>query len=577
VGTLSDTNSDGIPDTVASPTRTESWTTDTLGNFTAETLNGTATSRTVDKQNQTTAVGSASLAYDNNGNATTDDQGHTLVYDAWNRLVTVKSGSTTLATYKYDGLNRQVQALEGGVTLDLYFGQDGNVIERDVAGSAGVQYIWDPNGTNTLVARNRDVDHNLSNGLEERLYYQQDANANVTAFVNTSGSVVERYQYDPYGGVTYLNASWGTLSASAYAATYLFQGERFDPTVGLYHAGARDYSPTLDTWLEQDPAGYGASGMDLYQTEGDNPVNRTDPSGEFFSWIATAIGAGVGATVGAGVNLATQLYNGQGVDWRDVAAAGVGGAVNGAIVGAFAGALTGDFSAAALATSVLIGAGAGGAGGFAQSATSQLLHTGTVSFSTALQAGAVGAAGGAVGGAFSFAVGAAVSGSLAEAAGSLGQQLGRGGSGSLAFAFAGGGAAAIESSVAMGSSAAIGANTAAALYGGIDTFFASMYGAGKGGGAPKGKMLSTDAQQIAKGHAWAKHKGEFPEFSTEGEFAQHIDQIMSKPSASKDLAGGRKAFWDDNTKTVVIRDPNSPDLGTAFRPKNGKEYFDNLK
>jgi hypothetical protein len=95
--------------------------------------------------------------------------------------------------------------------------------------------------------------------------------------------------------------------------------------------------------------------------------------------------------------------------------------------------------------------------------------------------------------------------------------------------------------------------------------------------APKGKMLSADAQQIAKGHAWSKHKGEFPEFSTEGEFAQHIDQIMANPSAAKNLTRGRTAFWDEKTQTVVIRDPNSPDLGTAFKPKNDKAYFDNLK
>ena len=90
-------------------------------------------------------------------------------------------------------------------------------------------------------------------------------------------------------------------------------------------------------------------------------------------------------------------------------------------------------------------------------------------------------------------------------------------------------------------------------------------------------MPSPDAQRIAKGHAWSKHKGEFPEFSTEAEFAQHIDEIMVNPSASKNLAKGRKAFWDNESKAVVIRDPNSPDLGTAFKPKDGKAYFDNLK
>jgi filamentous hemagglutinin len=94
---------------------------------------------------------------------------------------------------------------------------------------------------------------------------------------------------------------------------------------------------------------------------------------------------------------------------------------------------------------------------------------------------------------------------------------------------------------------------------------------------PKAKMPASDAERIAKGHAWSKHKGEFPELSTADEFAQHIAQIMAKPSASKNLAKGRTAFWDDQTETIVIRDPSSPDLGTAFKPRNGQAYFDNLK
>jgi hypothetical protein len=38
----------------------------------------------------------------------------------------------------------------------------------------------------------------------ERFYVQQDANWNVTALIDTSGNVQERYIYDPYGTVTIL-------------------------------------------------------------------------------------------------------------------------------------------------------------------------------------------------------------------------------------------------------------------------------------------------------------------------------------------------------------------------------------
>ena len=52
---------------------------------------------------------------------------------------------------------------------------------------------------------------------------------------------------------------------------------------------------------------------------------------------------------------------------------------------------------------------------------------------------------------------------------------------------------------------------------------------------------------------------------------------LANPSEVKKLDRGRTAYWDNNTKTVVIVDPKSKDLGTAFVPKNGKAYFDGLK
>jgi hypothetical protein len=86
-GALSDTNSDGVPDTVASPSDSQSWALAALGNPSSVTTNGTSVSRASNAQNETTSVGSATLTYDANGNMTIDAAGRTLVYDAWNRLV----------------------------------------------------------------------------------------------------------------------------------------------------------------------------------------------------------------------------------------------------------------------------------------------------------------------------------------------------------------------------------------------------------------------------------------------------------------------------------------------------------
>src|SRR5260370_37222747 len=104
----------------------------------------------------------------------------------------------------------------GANTLDLYF-HVWNVVEERLNGTstADAQYVWSPVYVNALILRDRSTAHNGT--LDERLWVQQDANWNVTALVNSSGSLVERFAYDAYGAVTYLNASWGTITSSAYA------------------------------------------------------------------------------------------------------------------------------------------------------------------------------------------------------------------------------------------------------------------------------------------------------------------------------------------------------------------------
>src|SRR5205823_4058776 len=79
-GTLSDTNSDGVPDTVASPSHSQSWGLDALGNWSSVTTDGTTQTRTANQQNEITAIsGQTTPTYDSNGNMTTDQTGKTLV------------------------------------------------------------------------------------------------------------------------------------------------------------------------------------------------------------------------------------------------------------------------------------------------------------------------------------------------------------------------------------------------------------------------------------------------------------------------------------------------------------------
>jgi RHS repeat-associated protein len=171
----------------------------------------------------------------------------------------------------------------GPVTTDVYFSSSWQVVEERqeqvmTLGLLQDQYVWSPVGTDTLVERDSNPDG--SGHLTLRLYVQQDANGDVTALVNASGAVVERYAYDPYGSVTVLNPNtWATMAGSAFAWVYLHQGGRYDAATGLYNFRNRDESPTLGRWLQVDPIRLRGGDTNLYRDEGDRPTSAVDPTG----------------------------------------------------------------------------------------------------------------------------------------------------------------------------------------------------------------------------------------------------------------------------------------------------------
>jgi filamentous hemagglutinin len=59
---------------------------------------------------------------------------------------------------------------------------------------------------------------------------------------------------------------------------------------------------------------------------------------------------------------------------------------------------------------------------------------------------------------------------------------------------------------------------------------------------------------------------------------RHVEDVIANPSTRRvDLERGRQAWWDSNSGTVVIRDPNRIDGGTTFRPSGGYRYFEGLE
>ena len=268
----------GKTDVTGTPTNAQTWNYDAVGNWDSVTTNSTTQTRGANRQNEITSVsGATTPTYDNNGNLTKDEDDNRFVYDAWNRLVQIKNSSNTvIATNAFDGLNRKAQVTTSSGTIDRIFSSDWQVLEEKSGSNTKNQYVWSPAYVDAMVLRDRDTDSNGT--LDERLYPLQDANWNTTALVNTSGSVVERDTYSPFGVVTFRDASGAIIGASAKDWLFLHQGGQTD-SIGNYDFRNRVYSPTLGRWLTNDPLGFAAGDVNFYRYVGNGPGNGLDPSG----------------------------------------------------------------------------------------------------------------------------------------------------------------------------------------------------------------------------------------------------------------------------------------------------------
>jgi RHS repeat-associated protein len=210
-------------------------------------------------------------------------------------LVNAADGETPLKAYSYDGLGRRVAENDWSAVTDLYYSAAGQVLEErerhwtedpDIA-AVVARYVWSPVYVNALILRDRDTDGNGS--LEERLWAVQDANWNVVALVDSSGDVVERYAYTPYGQAFIMNGAYVEMTGGGVDWRYLFQGGRLDPLTGATQFGARDYDPALGRWRTLDPIGFAGGDLNVYRALGNDPVNSVDPTGLYeYPWSKNA-------------------------------------------------------------------------------------------------------------------------------------------------------------------------------------------------------------------------------------------------------------------------------------------------
>jgi len=260
------TNPSGTP---TSPSQTVGYQYDSNGNrsLVTDSINGSASYSSNNLNEYSTMAGNG-LTYDTRGNLT-QGLGWTYTYDAKNHLLTAANTSNS-AQMSYDPVDQCATRTINGAIHYLFYDGWNLVEERDSGGNLTATYIHGMAPDEMIAMIN-------STSI---VYYHQNALGNTTGLTDTSGNLVESYDYDVYGNTTIYNASGLVISVSSYGNRFLFTRRELLSEIGLYDYRNRFYVSVLGRFLQCDPTSFDGGDFNLYRYALNNCVNASDPTGE---------------------------------------------------------------------------------------------------------------------------------------------------------------------------------------------------------------------------------------------------------------------------------------------------------
>lgn len=198
-------------------------------------------------------------------------------------------------TYNSDGLCSSING------KPLVYGRDGRLLSDGT-----FRYLYDESGALFGFLRAAD-------GAE--YLYRRDAQGNIIAILDMTGSVVVKYKYNAWGEHKILDASGEEITDPNHIGhlnPHRYRGYYYSTELGLYYLKSRFYDAEIGRFICADSLDYldphTVGGLNLYAYCNNNPVMNVDPTGHaWWEWAVAAVvvvACVAAATVTGGASLA---------------------------------------------------------------------------------------------------------------------------------------------------------------------------------------------------------------------------------------------------------------------------------
>ena len=154
-------------------------------------------------------------------------------------------------------------AVEAGATRGVPRGRG-----LDLAGVRDHESLDASGGIGGLLA----IRERVGDGPETTRHVISDPQGNVMALADPAGTLVARFDYDPFGRLI-------METGEAGSCPFRYSTKYRDPDLELYCYGHRWYDPSAMKWLTPDPIGE-RGGVNLTAFCANDPVNKVDALGE---------------------------------------------------------------------------------------------------------------------------------------------------------------------------------------------------------------------------------------------------------------------------------------------------------